>query len=353
MKKIVSLTLALILALCALAVPTMAEEPTITIGMLTLLNRTEEGLSAKSDAFSVLMSGSADEEGAADQVESEPQPAIKSVVKFYDTMDAMLMALNAGEIQALNIYYTTARYLVSTNDNLIMVGQPGIGAGSAIQRFVDSLYICDFSFLLKEDRADLRDELNGVIAEMKADGTLDQLVQTQIEGAIQGEDIAPIEIPKIEGAETIRVAVTGSLPPMDYVAADGTPAGFSTAVMAEISRRIGRNVEFVVVDSVGRATALSSGVVDAVFWTETIEEWQRFAAMSPEERKEYFQSLDATDAEEEAIVAFEESLDFDAISNEDKPAGTITSDPYFSDSFSTVMDKETVQATYPEFPEAF
>ncbi len=352
MKKLVSLTLALILALCALAVPTMAEEPTITIGKLTLLNRTEEGLSAQSDAFSVLMSGSADEEGAADQVESEPQPAIKCDVRFYDTMDAMLMALNAGDIQSLNTYYTTARYLASTNDNLIVLRQPGVGA-DAIQRFVDSLYICGFSFLLKEDRADLRDELNGVIAEMKADGTLDQLVQTQIEGAIQGEDIAPIEIPKIEGAETIRVAVTGSLPPMDYVAADGTPAGFSTAVMAEISRRIGRNVEFVVVDSVGRATALSSGVVDVVFWTETLAEWQRLAAMSPEERKEYCQSLDATDAEKEAILAFAESVDFDVISDGDTPAGTITSDPYFSDFTTTVMDKETVQAIYPQFSEAF
>ena len=69
-----------------------------------------------------------------------------------------------------------------------------------------------------------------------------------------------------EGAETVRVAVTGSLPPMDYIAADGTPAGFNTALPAEIGNRIGKNIELVQVDSVDRAATLASGTVDAVLY---------------------------------------------------------------------------------------
>ena len=46
---------------------------------------------------------------------------------------------------------------------------------------------------------------------------------------------------------------------------DGTPAGFNTAVLAEISKRIGRNFELVSVDGAARASALTSGPVDMVF----------------------------------------------------------------------------------------
>ena len=51
---------------------------------------------------------------------------------------------------------------------------------------------------------------------------------------------APESIPfeTFEGAETIRVAVTGDLPPIDYVAADGKAAGFNTALLAEIAKRL-------------------------------------------------------------------------------------------------------------------
>ena len=45
-----------------------------------------------------------------------------------------------------------------------------------------------------------------------------------------------------------------------------------------------KNIEIVIVDSIGRATALSSGTVDAVFWTRTNEAASTFAEMSEEER---------------------------------------------------------------------
>ena len=71
---------------------------------------------------------------------------------------------------------------------------------------------------------------------------------------------------KFEGAETIKVAVTGDLPPIDYVAADGTPAGFNTAILAEIGKRLKVNIELMNVESGARAAALSSKRADVVFW---------------------------------------------------------------------------------------
>lgn len=56
------------------------------------------------------------------------------------------------------------------------------------------------------------------------------------------------------------------MPPLDLVLPDGSPAGFNTALLAEISKRIGKNIELVQVDTVARAAALTSKVIDVVFW---------------------------------------------------------------------------------------
>ena len=69
-----------------------------------------------------------------------------------------------------------------------------------------------------------------------------------------------------DGAETLTVGVTGDLPPLDLVLADGTPAGFNTAVLAELGKRLGKNIALVQVSSSARAAALVSGQVDIIFW---------------------------------------------------------------------------------------
>ena len=62
------------------------------------------------------------------------------------------------------------------------------------------------------------------------------------------------------------MVVTGDLPPLDYIGADGIPAGFNTAVLAEIGRRLGVNIELVSMQAGSRTLALTSNTADAVFW---------------------------------------------------------------------------------------
>ncbi|MBQ4401303.1 MAG: hypothetical protein II832_03970, partial [Synergistaceae bacterium] len=45
-------------------------------------------------------------------------------------------------------------------------------------------------------------------------------------------------------------------------------AGFSTAVLAEIGKRLGLNIELMNVESGARSAALASGRADVVFWYE-------------------------------------------------------------------------------------
>ena len=52
----------------------------------------------------------------------------------------------------------------------------------------------------------------------------------------------------------------------NLILADGTPAGFSTAVLEEVSKRIGKNIELISIDSGARTSILSSKGADVVFW---------------------------------------------------------------------------------------
>ncbi|MBQ7630282.1 MAG: transporter substrate-binding domain-containing protein, partial [Selenomonadaceae bacterium] len=111
----------------------------------------------------------------------------------------------------------------------------------------------------------LKKDIDKAINAMKKDGTLDKLVKQYITDA-NADDPPAVEMPKFDGAETLKVAVTGDLPPLDLVLADGKPAGFNTALIAELAKRINRNIEIIDIDGDARASALSSNRADVIFW---------------------------------------------------------------------------------------
>jgi len=63
---------------------------------------------------------------------------------------------------------------------------------------------------------------------------------------------------------------------MDYVSAGGEPLGFNTALIAEIAKRLGINVEFINVSCAARGIALATEACDIVFWMEVgdFENWE-------------------------------------------------------------------------------
>ena len=362
MKKLVSLTLALLIALLAL-LPAMAEETDIRkLGVLSMLNLTEEEMANYRQARG-LIALQLYKEGIQDNElvpieqkghdgENDTHPSKDYEIVYFDTLDAMLMALNAGDIEKMEVYDTVARYLTHSDPNLVqIVSFNGEADDSAFARFArGGLLSNDFAFMFMEDNTALRDEFDTAIASI-TDAEMDKLIQDNITAAINGDEISPIQMPVIDGAETIKVAVTGSLPPMDYVAADGPPAGFNTALLAEISQRIGKNIELVVVDSVGRAAALASGIVDAVFWTRTCGASNELAAASEEERakgrEEHYKEL--SEEELETIKKVKKLVALSDYGRTDMPEGTIITAPYFSDTIVIVttqarLDKAAARA---------
>lgn len=183
---------------------------------------------------------------------------------FYDTMNDMLMALNRGDITVLETDQNTVRYIVSRNDHIVD-RPPYMNPNMLI-----------FCMLLREEDAELRDQISACLAGMNEDGAIEAMKQAYVEDVIAGEDPGPIELQVFPGAKTIKVAVTGDRPPMDYVSAGGEPLGFNTALVAEVAKRLELNVEMVNVTCAARGIALATGVCDIVFWMEVgdFENWE-------------------------------------------------------------------------------
>ena len=247
----------------------------IKLGMITRLNASEE-------SFGKFM----------EEVEKTLSVKIASHKPvFFDNLNAMESALQAGQIDEISTYRSVARYMIAKDPRFNVLKDHSL-------EFIDS-----FCFALRQDDTELKDTLNKVIKEMQSDGTLDRLTKEYITDINAENDPPAVEIPKIDGASTIKVAVTGDLPPLDFVSADGKPAGFNTAVLAEIGKRLNRNIELVQVESGARAAALTSKQVDVVFW---------------------------------AIVPVSEIIPQDS----DKPDGIALTEPYYKDKVVHVIFKD-------------
>lgn len=194
--------------------------------------------------------------GMITQLNASPEQAAQyaggGTLNFYDNFNSMQMALVSKQVDSVRIYGSVAKYMRANNTDLTISEDQTI-------RLVD-----DFCCAVRKEDTDLKNLFDAAIGDMKADGTLNALINKYITNATN--EPQAVEIAHIDGADTLRVGVTGDLPPLDMVLADGTPAGFNTAVLAEISKRIGENIELVQIDSGARAAALTAGSVDVIFW---------------------------------------------------------------------------------------
>lgn len=211
---------------------------------------------------------------------------------FFDNMVSMLAALDGGQIDTISTYKIVAKYLTAQSDKFELVTD-------RVPKVSDS-----FCCAVREENSDLKKEFDDAILKLTADGTLKNLVQTYINDIDYTTAPPVVDMPQFDGADTIKVAITGDLPPLDFVSADGKPAGFNTALLAEISKLLGKNFELIQIDSGARAAALVSEKVDVVFW---------------------------------AVVPQNDTL---APPDCDKPEGVALTEPYFSDEIIHVTLKK-------------
>ena len=185
-----------------------------------------------------------------------------SSVKFYDSLLLMQMALSKGEIEVITAPENVGEFMLRNNPRLKLRG------------FMISKNPTAVAFGFLEEKKDLRDKFSKAVEDMEREGVIGILARDFITGPSSINPPA-VEIAKFDDAETINVAITGDQPPLDYIAEDGTPAGFNVAMLAEIGRRLHVNIRPVIVETSSRAIALKSGRADVVFWFQVFEGYDK------------------------------------------------------------------------------
>lgn len=253
---------AVVMLLVFAGVAFAAKKPAEVLGgVLRYLGTTEEAFQKSVDELNGIMRlsmmGAGSQKYAAEVLEMlRVFQENRYVVTFYDSLTAMLMAMNAGRLDEISLPESTARYVMKNDTEyriLFTLRMP-----SAI------------AFGFRKDSTALRDEFNAAINSMKSDGTLKALEGKYIgNGADFSSEAVGFE--NFPDAGTIKVAVTGDMPPVDYVSESGSAAGYNTAVISEIGKRLKKNVEIISIESGARSSALTSGRADVIFWYRTTE----------------------------------------------------------------------------------
>lgn len=330
MKKLLSLMLSTVLLLTAVSALAEAAPLTLKVGELTYLNSDSTSRTELLDQVRgiAVQKGAGYLFGNAEALE---------MVEF-DNLNSMQMALDAGQIDAMVLYSSVGNYLAAVTGKYSVAAQGPIPGATgtidlsspevALTFFInDAMMGTDFSFMMQEKDAELRDEFDQAITAMQEDGVLAALTAMVRES---GEPAA-VEMPMIEGAETIKVGVTGDLPPFDFMDASGKPAGYNTAILAEISKRINKNIELVSIDSASRAIALTSGSIDVVFWARVGSANSKAIGIDtevfPEEMKAILDLISATGESVRDTIG-------------DIPEGTILTMPYMHDISLLVYPKK-------------
>lgn len=209
----------------------------IKLGMITSLNASEQKI-----------------DEILKQVEEKSNiNLLHHTVTFYKDLSTMQMGLESGSIDEMSTYDCVANYLMAKDLKVSVVEQHSMALSDS------------FCFAVLKTNEALKKDLDKTLAAMKKDGTLDKLVKEYITD-VKSEDPPSVEMPHFDGADTIKVAVTGDLPPLDLVLPNGKPAGFNTALLAEIGKRLNKNIEILDIEGDARASALTSGRADVIFW---------------------------------------------------------------------------------------
>jgi ABC-type amino acid transport substrate-binding protein len=171
-------------------------------------------------------------------------------VVTYPTYNEALMALKSGRVDAVNVIKPQAEYTVKTDKSYRFIAGNGKNP-------------LQVNMLTKAEDTELLGQINDAIKALTDSGELSTLNEIYIENTSTEEVALPAAI---EGAETIKVGVSGDMPPFDYLSADGKPSGYNVALMGAIAEHAGYNVEFVAVPFSSKFSALLSDRINVFFF---------------------------------------------------------------------------------------
>ena len=173
-------------------------------------------------------------------------------VLYFNRFSDAIAATTTGKSDATMVSRLIAEYYVKRNNALTF-----IKSEKSTQE--------DIIMAVRSEDKELKDNLDRAIKILQENGTTKTLEDTWITDLPVNNEPVAKEIPKIESAKTIFVGVCGDIVPLDYIAADGRPAGYNIALLTEISKLLNVNFEFVSLEYQARFVALNAKKIDLIF----------------------------------------------------------------------------------------
>jgi polar amino acid transport system substrate-binding protein len=180
----------------------------------------------------------------------------KSTVHCFDDIMDAIAALKARKLQYVITAYTTA--LKATNKNPDLAVLPN--------EYTDEYAAIAF----QKGNNKLLNDVNTVLAQFKADGTLDQIINHWVRK--DGSDYEKLNIPKVITGKPIKVAIAANREPMCFVS-NNSFVGLDCELIERIAFKLGRPVQYYDMKFAALIAALESGKTDLVIsnMTETEE----------------------------------------------------------------------------------
>lgn len=127
-------------------------------------------------------------------------------------------------------------------------------------KILDTPYtVEDYAIAIAKENDELKDQFNAAIAELKADGTLDQLIAYYI---TKDESASPYTSPEgITYDGKLIMATNAAFPPYEYYESDQV-VGLDVDIAKAICDKLGKELEVVDMDFDAIITAVQSGKAD-------------------------------------------------------------------------------------------
>jgi polar amino acid transport system substrate-binding protein len=169
-------------------------------------------------------------------------------VQTFDDIMNGIAAIQARKLDAVITSFPTAQQVTKKNPALYVVPEP--------------LDHENTSIAVRKGNDKLLQDVNGIISDLKVDGTLASMHKRWLKSDLSPYEVAKIELP--QSGVPLRVGVAATREPLTFVDSDGKITGHDAELARRIATRLHRPLEFQDMKFLALIPALTSGKIDLV-----------------------------------------------------------------------------------------
>jgi polar amino acid transport system substrate-binding protein len=186
-------------------------------------------------------------------------------IKYFNTVLDSAMAVKAGKADAAAYDEPILRNIAAKVPGLTVLSEP--------------ISVDQYGFAMRQGDTALKAAVDGLVAEMKANGEYDQMRARWLPA--QGAPAAMPQIPAGTG-EVLRFGTASVIEPFSFVDGSRQVVGMDVEIAARVAQRLNRKLEIVNMDFGGMIPALMAGKVDLIGACITITEERRKSVLFSE-----------------------------------------------------------------------